>query len=162
MLEVKVKGLVLDSQTNMPIVILEEMNGKRALPIWIGENEANAIAMEMQQVRTPRPLTHDLIKNILQGTKAKVNRVIVSDLKDNTYYATISLSLNNDEVVIDSRPSDAIAVALKLNAPIFVAKKVMEMAATVEMKTREEDSDKWIDEMLDSIKRARPEEGHSD
>ncbi|MBI2371034.1 MAG: bifunctional nuclease family protein [Deltaproteobacteria bacterium] len=162
MLEVKVKGLVLDSQTNMPIVILEEMNGKRALPIWIGENEANAIAMEMQQVRTPRPLTHDLIKNILQGTKAKVNRVIVSDLKDNTYYATISLSLNNDEVVIDSRPSDAIAVALKLNAPIFVAKKVMEMAATVEMKTKEEDSDKWIDEMLDSIKRARPEEGHSD
>lgn len=162
MLEVKVKGLVLDSQTNMPIVILEERNGKRALPIWIGENEANAIAMEMQQVRTPRPLTHDLIKNILQGTKAKVNRVVVSDLKDNTYYATISLSLNNDEIMIDSRPSDAIAVALKLNAPIYVAKKVMEMAATVEMKTKEEESDKWIDEMLESIKHVRPEEGSSE
>ncbi|MFQ6111159.1 MAG: bifunctional nuclease family protein [Nitrospinota bacterium] len=148
MIEMKVKGLTLDPLTNMPIVILRDLDGKKALPIWVGIFEANAIALEMEQVTTPRPMTHDLIKNILTGIDAKVNRVVVNDLKDNTFYAIISLTLDGSEIIIDSRPSDAIALALRVNAPIFVAEKVMEEAKSIDFseQTEEqaaEESEQW-------------------
>ena len=132
MIEMKVKGLTLDPLTNMPIVILKDIEGNKALPIWVGIFEANAIALEMEQVTTPRPMTHDLIKNILEGITAHVNRVVVNDLKDNTFYAVISLNLNGSEVLVDSRPSDAIALALRVNAPIFVEKKVIDDARSID------------------------------
>jgi bifunctional DNase/RNase len=101
MLEMQVKGLTLDPLTNMPIVILKDLEGERALPIWVGIFEANAIALEMESVPTPRPMTHDLIKNILEGIQASVSRIVVNDLKDNTFYAVIFLSLNGNEVPED-------------------------------------------------------------
>jgi bifunctional DNase/RNase len=128
-----VKGLTLDPLTNMPIVILKDTEGNRALPIWIGANEANAIAMEMERITTPRPMTHDLIRNILEGLKAKVSRIVVNDLRDNTFYAVIFLEVNGTEVAIDSRPSDAIAVALRVKAPILVAEKVIREAKSIDL-----------------------------
>ena len=133
MLQMVVKGLTLDPLTNMPIVILKDTEGNRALPIWIGANEANAIAMEMERITTPRPMTHDLIRNILEGLKAKVSRIVVNDLRDNTFYAVIFLDVNGTEVAIDSRPSDAIAVALRVKAPILVAEKVIREAKSIDL-----------------------------
>jgi bifunctional DNase/RNase len=132
-LQMVVKGLTLDPLTNMPIVILKDVEGNRALPIWIGANEANAIAMEMERITTPRPMTHDLIRNILEGLKAKVSRIVVNDLRDNTFYAVIFLAVSGTEVAIDSRPSDAIALALRVKAPIFVAEKVIREAKSIDL-----------------------------
>jgi hypothetical protein len=128
-----VKGLTLDPLTNMPIIILKDVEGNRALPIWIGANEANAIAMEMERITTPRPMTHDLIRNILEGLKAKVSRIVINDLRDNTFYAVIFLTVNGTEVAIDSRPSDAIALALRVKSPIFVAEKVIREAKSIDL-----------------------------
>tara|TARA_B100000315_G_C14436811_1_gene522809 strand:- start:474 stop:950 length:477 start_codon:yes stop_codon:yes gene_type:complete len=153
----KVKGLTLDPLTNMPIVILKDLEGERALPIWVGIFEANAIALEMEKVPTPRPMTHDLIKNILDGMKANVNRIVVNELKDNTFYATISLNFNNIEVDIDSRPSDAIALALRVEAPIYVAQKVLEEAKSIDLtanKESKEETENWK-EWLENL---RPED----
>jgi len=140
----------------MPIVILKDLEEERALPIWVGIFEANAIAMEMENVPTPRPMTHDLIKNILEETEATVLRIVVNDLKDNTFYAEIYLSLNGTEVAIDSRPSDAIALALRVDAPIFVAKKVLDEARSIDLTDPElvDDKAKWK-EWLEDL---RPED----
>jgi hypothetical protein len=149
-----VKGLTLDPLTNMPIVILRDIEGEKALPIWIGIFEANAISLEIEKVATPRPMTHDLIRNILEGMETKVNRIVINDLKDNTFYAVIHLDHNQSEVTIDSRPSDAIALALRVGAPIFVAKKVIEEAKSIDLtedKMKEEDTEKWK-EWLEQIK----------
>lgn len=154
MFEMVVKGLTLDPLTNMPIIILRDVPGQKALPIWIGVFEANAIALEMEKVSTPRPMTHDLIRNILEGMKAKVNRIVINDLKDNTFYATIYIAQNNSEVVIDSRPSDAIALALRVEAPIFVAKKVLDEAKSIDLtedKIKDQETEKWK-EWLEQIK----------
>jgi bifunctional DNase/RNase len=157
MLEMKVKGLTLDPLTNMPIVILKDLEEERALPIWVGIFEANAIALEMESVPTPRPMTHDLIKNILEGIQAQVSRIVVNDLQDNTFYAAIFLSLNGTEVTIDSRPSDAIALALRVDAPIYVAKKVLDEARSIDLadpELKEDDKEQWK-EWLDNL---RPED----
>ncbi len=132
MLEMKVRGLTLDPLTNMALVILRDLEGSKALPIWVGIPEANAIALEIEQVSTPRPMTHDLIKNLLDGMNATVTRIVVNDVKDSTFYAAIYLSLEGQEIRIDSRPSDAIAVALRVKAPIFVAMDVIERAGSVD------------------------------
>lgn len=153
MLQMVVKGLTLDPLTNMPIVILKDVEGNRALPIWIGPNEANAIALEMEQVTTPRPMTHDLIRNILEGLKAKVSRVVVNDLRDNTFFAVILLSVNDAEVAIDSRPSDAIALALRVKAPIFVADKVIRDAKSIDLTEEKPAEDpQSVREWIDSLK----------
>ena len=157
MLEMKVKGLTLDPSTNTPIVILEDLEEERALPIWVGIFEANAIALEMESVPTPRPMTHDLIKNILEGIQAEVSRIVVNDLQDNTFYAVILLSLNGTEVTIDARPSDAIALALRVDAPIYVAKKVLDEARLIDLpdtEQLEDDKEQWK-EWLENI---RPED----
>lgn len=156
MLEMKVKGLALDPSTNMPIVILKDLEEEQALPIWVGIFEANAIALEMESVPTPRPMTHDLIKNILEETEATVLRIVVNDLKDNTFYAEIYLSLNGTEVAIDSRPSDAIALALRVDAPIYVAKKVLDEARSIDLTDPElaDDKEQWKEWLKD----LRPED----
>jgi len=144
-LEMKVEGLTLDPITNMPIIILKDLTGKKALPIWVGVFEANAIALEMEQVSTPRPMTHDLIKNIIDGLDAKIDHIMVNDLKDNTFYAVISIVLNGNKFNIDSRPSDAIAVALRAKAPIYVSEKVIEEAKSIDLSEsiKDDDSEQW-------------------
>lgn len=126
--EMQVKTVTLDSTSQTPVVILESPQENKLLPIWIGNNEAASIAMELEHVVTPRPLTHDLIRNILQGLGATLHRITITDLRDSTYYATITLKLKGQEVQIDSRPSDAIAVALKMKAPIFASTQVLAKA----------------------------------
>ena len=158
--EMKIRGLMMDPVTNMPIVILKDTGGDAVLPIWVGIYEANAIALEIEKVTTPRPMTHDLIKNILEALRARVLKVVVNDLRDNTFFAMIHLQLGSAEITVDSRPSDAIALALRVGAPIFVEEDVVRRAQKVEV-TREapvaeeppkvEDEAK-IKEWLESIK----------
>jgi bifunctional DNase/RNase len=153
MLERKVRGLTLDPLTNMARVILRDLEGNKALPIWVGIPEANAIALELEQVPTPRPLTHDLVKNILDGVNATVTRIVVNDLKDSTFYATIFLSLRGEEIRIDSRPSDAIAVALRVKAPIFVTLDVIERAGSIDVSEQSGTEDpEQVKDWLENIK----------
>ena len=156
MLEMDVKCLMLDPFTNMPIVILKDKEGKRALPIWVGIFEANAIALEIEKVSTPRPMTHDLIKNVLETLQAKVNHILINDLKDNTFYAVISLTVDGSQLLVDSRPSDAIALALRVSAPIFVSREVVEEARSIDLseEKQEDDTVKWR-EWLENL---RPED----
>jgi uncharacterized protein len=151
MVEMKVQGIFFDSETNQSIVVLKEETTGRTLPIWVGLFEANAITMGIEHTWTPRPMTHDLIKNVIDGMNAKVLRITVNDLRSNTFYAVISLEVNGRKVEIDSRPSDAIALALRVEAPIFVAQKVLDSAGHVEDKTKKP-SDKWIDDLFDKLK----------
>ena len=133
MLEVAVKGLTFDPITNVPIILLKDVRGNHLLPIWIGVFEANAIALEIEKVSTPRPMTHDLLKNIFDVMNGRIVRVVVDNLMDNTFYATIYVDCRGEELRVDSRPSDAIAVALRANIPIFVAREVMSQAQRFEM-----------------------------
>lgn len=153
MLEMKVRGLTLDPPSNMALVVLRDLEDTKALPIWIGISEANAIALELEQVPTPRPMTHDLIKNILEGIHASVMRIVVNDLRDSTFYATIFLSLQEQEFCIDARPSDAIAIALRVKAPIYVALDVIERVGSIDVSTQNiaEDTE-GLKEWLDNIK----------
>lgn len=137
LVEMKVRGLALDPLSNMPIIILRDEEDKRSLPIWVGVVEANAIALELEKIATPRPLTHDLIKNILETIDARVVKVVVTDLRDNTFFAELHLRLGEAEYTVDSRPSDAIALALRVSAPIFVEEDVVRRAKTVEVATKE-------------------------
>jgi bifunctional DNase/RNase len=129
--EMKIRGLLMDPVTNMPIVVLKDVNGTAILPIWVGVYEANAIALEIEKVATPRPMTHDLIRNLLFGLEAGVKKVVVSDLKEDTFYAVIWLERNGELISVDSRPSDALAIALRLDCPIFVAEAVLKTSKTV-------------------------------
>lgn len=152
MVEMKVQGLVFDSETNQSIVILKEETTGRTLPIWVGIFEANAINMGMEHTWTPRPMTHDLIRNIIEKMNAVVRKIMVTELRSNTFYAVIVLEVEGREVEVDSRPSDAIALALRTQAPIFVAEKVLESAGHGESKDKKETSDKWIDDLFDKLK----------
>jgi len=158
-LEMKVKGLAVDPLSNLPILILRDEEDKRSLPIWVGLAEANAIAIELEKIPTARPMTHDLIKSILESLRARVLKVVVNDLRDNTFFAVLHLQLGGNEITVDSRPSDAIALARRVGAPIFVAEEVVQKAQTVEVVkdsegargARPEDPDK-VKEWLESIK----------
>jgi len=134
--EMKVAGITVDPFTNTPIVLLKDLEDKDVLPIWIGLLEASSIATTLENINTPRPMTHDLVKNILDNLGAKVVRVEINDLKDNTYYALIHLVMDDKRLVIDSRPSDAIAIALRTNAPIFVEESVIKQSAKVDLSTK--------------------------
>ena len=126
LVEVRVQGVTMDPQGASPVVLLQEIQGDRVMPIWIGVFEARAIAMEMEKVVPPRPMTHDLIKNILEGMNARVKQVIITALKENTFHAQITVAMGAKTVPIDARPSDAIALAVRVNVPIYVAKAVFE------------------------------------
>jgi bifunctional DNase/RNase len=134
-----ISKLAVDSLTKSPIVILKEIDGERSLPIWIGMLEANAIASELEGIKFSRPMTHDLLKNVLDLMDAEVTRVEVSDLKNNTYYALIHLTHNGKEISIDARPSDALALSLRFEAPIFVADKVLKKSMQIDLKGEPED-----------------------
>jgi hypothetical protein len=154
--EMKVRGLALDPLSQMPIIILRDEEDKRSLPIWVGVFEANAIALELEKISPPRPMTHDLIKNILESLDAQVTKIVVSDLKENTFFAVIHLRVAGSEITVDSRPSDAIALALRVSAPIYVAEDVVRRAKTVEPgKESEElkaDDPERLREWLENIK----------
>lgn len=152
--EMRVSGLVMDPQTNTPIVILKDLQEKRALPIWIGLLEATSIATELEKIQFPRPMTHDLIKIFFTELNVTVERIEVCDLRNNTYYALIYLRDHDRLSTIDARPSDAIAIALRMNAPIFVNEEVLnksqnndESARPLFTKERKED---WAD-LLDKL-----------
>jgi bifunctional DNase/RNase len=130
--EMRIKGLMLDPITNMPIVILSDLDGHRILPIWVGFFEANAIALQMENVTTPRPMTHDLLKNVIAGLNATVKKIVVNNLWDNTFYALVFLEAAGETVAIDSRPSDAIALALRMKSPIFVEEEVINKAKSLD------------------------------
>jgi bifunctional DNase/RNase len=125
-MEMKIKGLMIDPVSNMPIIILKNSSGESVLPIWVGIFEANAIAMQLEDVASPRPMTHDLLKNVIEGLEAHVTRVVITDLRDNTFFATIHLDRGGRGFEIDSRPSDAMALALRAAAPIFVERQVLD------------------------------------
>ena len=118
-IEMTIKGLMVDPITNMPIVILRDKDGQKVLPIWVGIFEANAIALQIENIATPRPMTHDLLRNVIQDLKASVQKIVVCDLQDNTFYALVYLSLHGDTLAIDARPSDAIALALRSQGADF-------------------------------------------
>ncbi len=124
--EMKIKGLMIDPVSNMPIIILKNPDGKTVLPIWVGIFEANAIAMQLESVVSPRPMTHDLLKNVIEGLQAHVEQVVITDLKDNTFFASIHLTRGGERFSIDARPSDAMALALRASAPILVDRQVLD------------------------------------
>ena len=149
-----VSGLTGDPVTNSPIVILKEIDGEDTLPIWIGLLEATAIASELEGINFSRPMTHDLLKNILEMTGVEILKVEVCDLKNNTYYALIHFKYNGREMSIDARPSDAIALSLRVKAPIFVADEVIEKSGKIELKAEPQDKSekgkKW-QEILENL-----------
>ena len=146
----KIRGLMMDPVTNMPIVVLKDAKGSAVLPIWVGIYEANAIALEIEKVSTPRPMTHDLIKNVLLGLETNVRKVVVSELKDDTFYALIWLENDGQAIAVDSRPSDALALALRVDCPIFVEEEVLKnskISGTVSDKASTEDVRKWLENL---------------
>ena len=150
--EMKIRGLMMDPVTNMPIVILKDMSGNAVLPIWVGVYEANAIALEIEKVATPRPMTHDLIKSLLLGLGTGVNKVVVSELRDETFYAVIWLDRDGELISVDSRPSDALALALRLDCPIYVEETVLKsskQAASVSNKVPDEEVRRWLEGLND-------------
>ncbi len=150
--EMKIRGLMMDPVTNMPIVILRDAAGDTVLPIWVGIFEANAIALEIEKVSTPRPMTHDLVKNVLFGLDATLKKVVVSELKDDTFYAVIWVERGGEVISIDSRPSDALALALRLDCPIYVEEQVLKTSKatqTVSDKNVNEELKRWLEGLND-------------
>ncbi|MGA7906903.1 MAG: bifunctional nuclease family protein [Candidatus Sulfotelmatobacter sp.] len=150
--EMTIRGLMLDPVTQMPIVILKDVAGDSVLPIWVGVYEANAIALEMEKVSTPRPMTHDLIKNVLTGLETQVHKVVVTELREDTFYAVIWLERGGEVVSVDSRPSDALALALRVDCPIFVDEVVLKtskQAANVADRLTADELRKWLDGLND-------------
>jgi hypothetical protein len=148
--EMKIRGLMMDPVTNMPVVILKGVEGDGVLPIWVGIYEANAIALEMEKVATPRPMTHDLLKNLLIGLDAQVRKVVVNDLREDTFYAVIWLDKDGQSISIDSRPSDALALALRADCPIFVEDEVLKtskQASAISDKVSIEELRKWLENL---------------
>ncbi len=146
-----IKGLMLDPVSNSPIVVLKDDDEKFFLPIWVGIFEANAIALQLENITTPRPMTHDLLRNMIAQLDARVTRIVINDLRDSTFFAQIRLSLGDRMLEIDARPSDAIALALRTEAPIYVAQSVLEQAQTISPESASEDPDektkKWFENL---------------
>jgi hypothetical protein len=150
--EMKIRGLMMDPVTNMPIVVLKDLNGNSILPIWVGIYEANAIALEIEKVSTPRPMTHDLIKTLLLGLGTGIRKVVVSELKDDTFYAVIWLDKDGELISVDSRPSDALALALRLDCPIYVDESVLKSSKRSNAaadKVSDEEQRRWLESLDD-------------
>jgi len=151
-IEMEIKGLMVDPITNMPIVVLREVAGERVLPIWVGVFEANAIALQVENVQTPRPMTHDLLSNVIAELGAQVERIVVCDLRENTFYALLHVAATGGPVTIDARPSDAIALALRTGSRIFVEEAVISSARSVETASDNVDVgrlQKWLESLSD-------------
>ena len=150
--EMKIRGLMMDPVTQTPIVILKDLSGNSILPIWVGMYEANAIALEIEKVSTPRPMTHDLIKILLMGLDTGIKKVVVSELRDDTFYAVIWLEKDGELISVDSRPSDALALALRLDCPIYVDDQVLmtsKNSNTVSDKVTNEELRRWLESLND-------------
>ncbi len=150
--EMKIRTLMMDPVTQMPIVILRGVSGDTILPIWVGVYEANAIALEIEKISTPRPMTHDLIKTIVTGLDVTIQKVVVNELKDDTFYALIWMDKNGESVSVDARPSDALALALRLDCPIFVDDQVLKtskMVTTASDKNNNEELRRWLEQLND-------------
>ena len=124
-IKMNIRGLMIDPVSNMPIIILKDPDGDAVLPIWVGIFEANAIAMQLEKISSPRPMTHDLLRNVIEGLDVEIDRVVITDLKDNTFFAMIHLTRGGETLTIDARPSDAMALALRAEAPIYVDQEVL-------------------------------------
>jgi len=151
-IEMKIRGLMMDPVTNVPIVILKGVDGSALLPIWVGVYEANAIALEIEKITTPRPMTHDLLKNVLNGLECSVNKVVVNQLKEDTFYAIIWLEREGKLISVDSRPSDALALALRTDSPIFVEEDVIRNSKSVsskQEKVTDEELKRWLENLND-------------
>ncbi len=149
-IEMKIKGLVVDPLSKMPIVVLEDPKSERILPIWIGVFEANAIALKIENIATPRPMTHDLLKSFLEKLGISIEKIVVNDVRDNTFYALIHCLHQGRRMLVDSRPSDAIALALRVEAPIFVEESVVDKAHSLKFDENLEDSEKlkkWLENL---------------
>ncbi len=149
-IEMKVRGLMLDPVSQMPIVILKDAQGERVLPIWVGAFEANAIAMQLENVVSPRPMTHDLLRNVIEELQARVDRVVITDLRDNTFFAAIHMTRAGAEVVVDARPSDAMALALRARVPIYVEEVVLEKSSGAGESTGADEAERlrrWLEEV---------------
>jgi len=150
--EMKIRGLMMDPVTNMPIVVLKDVGSEAVLPIWVGVYEANAIALEIERVTTPRPMTHDLIKNLLVGLDTHVHKVVVNELRDDTFFAVIWMERDGKIISLDSRPSDALALALRLDCPIYVDEEVLKhskQATASADRVSAEDLRKWLEGLND-------------
>ncbi len=150
--EMRLRGLMMDPTTNMPIVVLKDVDGDAVLPIWVGVFEANAIALEIEKVTTPRPMTHDLLKNVFIGLEINVKKVVVTELKDDTFFAVIWAEKAGEPICIDSRPSDALALALRMDCPIYVDESVLKsskVATSASERVSAEDLRKWLDGLND-------------
>jgi hypothetical protein len=147
LVEMKVKFLTFDSSSNGFVVLLMDLANKTGLPIWIGAFEANAIAMKLKKIGSHRPMTHDLVKNILGTLGSQVEKIVVNDLKENTYYAMIHLRRKGEEIVVDSRPSDAIAIALSVGARIFVSEEVIDKARTIDFEKEGDQLKDWLENL---------------
>ena len=148
--EMTIKGLMVDPITHMPIIILRDQDGQRVLPIWVGIFEANAIALQMENISTPRPMTHDLLRHVIEDLGGTVTKIVIADLRDNTFYALIHVNTQGGPVAIDARPSDAIALALRTQASIFVEDSVIDSAKGVDFATDRGDSErlqKWLESL---------------
>jgi uncharacterized protein len=148
--EMSIKGLMIDPVTNMPIVILRDRDNQRALPIWVGPVEANAIALQIENVAPPRPMTHDLLRNLLEELGATLQRVVISDLQDSTFYAYLQLERDGQVLFVDARPSDALALSLRTRAPVFVEERVLDRARSTETSTDDADRDRlqrWLESL---------------
>jgi len=151
-IEMKIRGLMMDPVTNMPIVVLKDVGSDTVLPIWVGVYEANAIALEIEKVTTPRPMTHDLIKNLLIGLDTHVHKIVVNELRDDTFFAVIWMEREGRVISIDSRPSDALALALRLDCPIYVEEEVLKtskVASTSAERVSSDDLRKWLEGLND-------------
>jgi bifunctional DNase/RNase len=150
LIEMSIKGLMIDPMTNMPIVILRDDDGQRTLPIWVGPVEANAIALQIENVAPPRPMTHDLLRNLLADLGARLSRVVISDLKDGTFYAYLELVRDDEVVFVDARPSDALALSIRTKTPVFVDTSVLDQARTVEISSDQVDRERlqrWLESL---------------
>src|SRR5436309_12907203 len=150
--EMKIRGLKMDPVTNMPIVVLKYIGSEIVLPIWVGVYEANAIALEIEKVTTPRPMTHDLIKNLLIGLDTHVHKIVVNELRDDTFFAVIWMEREGRVISIDSRPSDALALALRLDCPIYVedeALKSSKLASSINERVSSDELRKWLESLND-------------
>ena len=157
-LKMELHGVNLDMMTNQPVVILRDPTAKRFLPIWIGQFEATAILMEMQGVKPSRPLTHDLLKSIIEQLKATIQHVVIDDLKDGTFFAKIHLDFDSSSMTIDARPSDAIALAVRMKAPIFAEEVVLEKASIL----TEEGEDDEVERFRDFLNQVNPDDFSGD
>jgi uncharacterized protein len=150
--EMQIRGLMMDPVTNMPIIVLKDVGSDVVLPIWVGIFEANAIALELEKTATPRPMTHDLLRNLARGLNAQVRKVVVSEMRDDTYYAVIWLEQSGETVTLDARPSDAIALALRWDCPIYVSRAVLEVskqAAGGNQTVNADEMRRWLENLND-------------